>query len=309
MNFNKYFYVINYSEHEVELAKMEIEELLNITVYSKNFFSNKYVDVSRSPFIKEMISVIYEEESLEEIVNRVILNKLSYEDFKLIYVKGENDTTTYNERLESMKKIGFVINGIPNMKEPKIRLGISKVNGKWIFGEYASNNYEWHKHDKKPKNYSNSISTRMARALVNIAVGNDISKKVIDPCCGVGTVILEGISMGIDIKGSDINWSVIRSAKENLNYFNYPIVVKKCDIQVIETTYDVAIIDLPYGLFTPITVEEQYNIIHASRKIADKLLLVTFEDMDDIVERCGFKIVKKAKVTKGSLSRYISLCE
>lgn len=309
MNFNKYFYVINYSEHEVELAKMEIEKLLNTTVNSKNFLLNKYIDVSRSPFIKEMISIIYEEESLEKIVEKVTLDKISYEDFKLIYVKGEKDTTTYNERLESMRKIGFVINGIPNMKEPKIKLGISRVNGKWIFGEYASNNYEWHKHDKKPKNYSNSISTRMARALVNIAVGDDVGKKIIDPCCGVGTVVLEGISMGIDIKGSDINWSVVRSAKENLSYFNYPIVVEKCDIEDIKEIYDVAIIDLPYGLFTPITAEEQYNIIHASRKIADKLLLVTFEDMDNVVESCGFRIVKKAKVTKGSLSRYISLCE
>ena len=115
--------------------------------------------------------------------------------------------------------------------------------------------------------------------------------------------------MNIDIKGSDINWSVIRSAKENLSYFNYPIVVEKRDIQAIEEVYNVAIVDLPYGLFTPITAEEQYNIIHASRKIADKLVLVTFEDMDNVIENCGFRIVKKAKVTKGSLSRYISLCE
>ena len=91
------------------------------------------------------------------------------------------------------------------MHNPKVMLGVAKVNGRWIVGEYERNDYEWHIHDKKPYSYSNSLSLRVSRALVNIAVKNNLGCKLIDPCCGVGTVIIDALSMGINVKGYEIN--------------------------------------------------------------------------------------------------------
>lgn len=47
-----------------------------------------------------------------------------------------------------------------------------------------------------PIPFSNSLDIRLARTLINIAGENDISKTIIDPCCGMGTVVLEGLALG-----------------------------------------------------------------------------------------------------------------
>ena len=305
----KYLYVANYPPYEKELFKMEMKSLFKIDVEGKYFFSDIFVDASRSPFIKEVLRVIYEEDSVEEVCNRIKEDELSYDDFKVVYIKAEEKNTTYEERLNALRELGYAITGEPDIHNPKVRVGITKVDSKWYFGIYEKNNFEWHIHDKKPYSYSNSLGLRLARALVNIAAGNDFDINMVDPCCGVGTVVIEAISMGFNIKGFDINKQIATNARRNLEFFGYRDVIKGIDIKEIDEKFDVAIIDLPYGLFTPIKPSEQMDIINCARNIADKLILVTFEDMDEFVYNAGFKIVGRGKVSKGKFVRYISVCE
>lgn len=304
----KYIYVANYPPYEKELYKMEMKSLFKNDIEEKYFFSDIWVNPSRSPFIKEALKVIYEGDSVEEICNKIKEENLSYDDFKVVYVKAEEKNTTYEERLSSLRAVGFVITGEPDIHNPRVRIGISKVGNRWYFGEYEKNDFEWHINDKKPYSYSNSLGIKLARALVNIAGGNDVNIKMVDPCCGVGTVVIEGVSMGFNIKGFDINKQICSNARRNLEFFGYNDVVKGMDIKDIEEKFDVAIIDLPYGLFTPIRPSEQMDIINSARKIADKLILVTFEDMDEFVYNAGFKIIDRCKVSKGKFIRYISIC-
>lgn len=305
----KYFYSINYPKFEEELCKLEMECLFNEICNEKYIFSDFCINPSRSPFIKDRISIIYEEDSLEEIVQKIIKDKLSYDDFKVCYIKVENTDVNYEERLTSVSKIGFVITGQPSIHNPKVLIGISKVNGRWIMGEYERNDFQWHIHDKKPYSYSNSLGLRVARALVNIAVKNSLDYKLIDPCCGVGTVVIEALSMGINVEGCEINKHIAENAKKNLEFFGYENVVDCRDMHTIEEKYDVAIIDLPYGLFTATTLEEQVALIKTARRITKKLILVTFENMDEHIIESGFKILQKSYVCKGKFKRYINICE
>lgn len=304
----KYFYMINYPKGEKELCELEMKSLFNIKLEGKKFFSHIYVNPTRSPFIKEGLSIIYEEDSLEKIINNIKRDNLSYDDFKVWYIKQEEGNVPYNERLMALREVGLVITGEPNIHEPKINIGVTVINNKWFLGIYEKNDFKWHIHDKKPRSYSNSIGIRTARALVNIAVGNNLEINLVDPCCGVGTVILEALSMGINVKGYELRWQIARDAKENLKFFGYDEVIQCGDMHKIEEKYDVAIIDLPYGLFTPVTLKEQIDIIKSARKITDKLILVTFEDMDKYIEDSGFRIIDKAKVCKGKFIRYINVC-
>ena len=317
MNYNKlikvqcekYFYIINYNrEFEEELCNMEINSLFNIKPSGKQFFSEKYINPSRSPFLKEVIKVKYEEDSLEKILSNIKKDNISYEKFKVCYVKNKYNEISYDERLKSIREIGFIINGEADIHNPEILLGLSNIDGKWIFGEYEKNDFEWHIHDKKPYSYSNSLSLRVARALVNIAVGDNINQKLIDPCCGVGTVIIEALSMGIDAFGWELNENIAENAEKNLEFFGYDNVITHGDMTTIKDKFDTAIIDMPYGLFTPITKREQISIIRASRNITRKLIIVTFEDMSEIIEASGFEIIDTAHVSKGKFKRYISIC-
>lgn len=305
----KYLYVINYPKSEESLCNMEMKCLFKKTPHKKYFFSNCYVNPSRSPFIKDMVSVIYEENSLENIVNKVIEDNLSYDDFKVCYIKLEDGDISYKERLRSVREIGLVINGQSEMHNPKITLGITNIDGKWIFGEYKRNNFAWHIHDNKPYSYSNSLSLRVARALVNIAVENNLDCKLIDPCCGVGTVVIEALSMGIDVKGYEINHNIAENAKRNLEFFGYENMITSGDMQKIKEKYDIAIIDLPYGLFTKTTLNEQKSLIKSARRISNKLVIVTLEDMNKYIEEVGFNIVDTCYVCKGKFKRHISICK
>ena len=304
----KYFYSINYPVFEESLCKMEMECFFDIMPSEKYLFSDRYVEPSRSPFIKDMISIIYDEDSFEKIVDNIIKDNLSYDDFKVCYIKIENGDVDYRERLRSIREIGLIINGQSEMHNPKVMIGVTKVHGRWIVGEYERNNYEWHIHDKKPYSYSNSLSLRVARALVNIAVRNNLGCKLIDPCCGVGTVVIEALSMGIEVRGYEINKSIAKNAQKNLEFFGYENVITSGNMHNIEEKYDVAIIDLPYGVFTSTTLNEQTALIKTARRITNKLVIVTFEEMDRYIIEAGFSIANKCHVSKGKFKRYINIC-
>ena len=307
--FEKYFYIINYNrEFEEELCMMEMDSFFNMKPFKKQFFANKYINPSRSPFIKEVIKIKYVENSIEEILLNIKSDNLAYENFKVCFMKSEDNTVGYKERINSIKEIGYIIKGEADIHNPEIIFGLCKVGDKWIFGEYYRNDFKWHIHDKKPYSYSNSLSLRVARALVNISVGNNINQKFIDPCCGIGTVIIEALSMGINAHGWEINDNIAENAQKNLEFFGYDNVIVNGDMTTIKDKFDVAIIDMPYGLFTPITKEEQVAIINSARRITNKLIIVTFEDMSEVIKKSGFNIIDTGHVAKGKFKRYISVC-
>ena len=283
----QYFYFINCSDMEKDLCDMEMKSIFGKVPKDKILFSNKDFDPSRSPFIKFKIN-----------------------DFKVNYMKSEDGDVSYEERLKAIRGIGFVVTGFPDMHNPKVELAVTKFKDKWIFGELIKNDFKWQKHNDKPYSYSNAIPLRMARALVNIATCDDRSLNIIDPCCGVGTVVIEALDLGFDVRGYEISKSIACNARNNIEYLGYNReIITSGDMHDIKEKYDVAIVDIPYGLYSPITVQEQVDIINTSRRIARRLVIITFEDMDNIIISAGFRILDKCYMTKGNMKREISICE
>lgn len=308
-NIEEYFYNLNWQLNEDELCNLEMKCLFNQEVKSKFIVSDIYVDPSRSRFIKGAISVLYSSENLEEIVKLIQDNKLAYEKFKVIFVKFDGVEVEYQDRLNAVRKIGMNIVGEAEIHSPEIVFGVTKANGRWMFGVYKQHDVSWHIHDRKPYTYSNALGIALARTLLNMAIKNDMTLKLVDPCCGIGTVIMEAIDLGLDIKGYEINAQIAANAKENLKFFGYENVITTGSMHDIEDHYDAAIVDLPYGLFTKVTRKEQEDIIKTARRIADKAIIITFEDMDKLIEDSGFRIVDKCAISKGKFTRYIHICE
>lgn len=304
-----FLYFINYQDNERELCKMEMRCLFNREINEKYFFSDIDISVSRSPFIKSKIKIIYSDESLDRIVIKIKEDNLSYDDFKVSYVKSEQGDVQYEDRLEATRKIGFVVNGYPDMHKPRNPLAVTKINGLWIFGEYERNDFKWQKHNDKPYSYSNALGLRMARALVNIAMKDNEEGTLIDPCCGVGTVVIEALDLGIKVKGCEISKQMAYNARENVEFLGYLRDTIVCyDMHKIKDKYDSAIIDIPYGLFSPVTLEEQKAIIHTARNICEKMVIVTFEDMEKFIVEAGFSVIDKCVVPKGNFKRHILVC-
>jgi len=303
-----YLYVINYPANEEGLCQLEMKYLFHKEIKEKYFFSGKKISPSRSPYIKHSVFVMYCADSLKELMEKLQNSKVAYNDFKFVYFKIADSELGYDEWISCVASLGSVIDGAVDMVNPKIMLGATKVHGQWIFGEFEKNNNHWQEHNEKPNSNSHSLKTRAAKALVNIAVGDELNCKLIDPCCGVGTVVIEAISMQINVKGYEINWLIARKAEQNLAFFGYENVIENGDMHKIKEHFDVAIVDIPYGLFTPITLEKQREIIKTARRIADKLVIITFEDMDKALISEGFEIVDHCHIIKGNFIRTISIC-
>ncbi|MBI2508258.1 methyltransferase domain-containing protein [Candidatus Woesearchaeota archaeon] len=59
------------------------------------------------------------------------------------------------------------------------------------------------------------VSLRLARILVNLSFAKH---NLLDPFCGVGTILQEAMISGIDVYGVDIDSESIEASKENLNW-------------------------------------------------------------------------------------------
>jgi len=305
----EFIYIINYPSLEEELCMLEMRSIFNSEPKDKILVSNIDFNPSYSVFIKSRIEIIYIKDNFEEIIVELDKNKIYLEDFRLEFIKSLKADIPYNERFQYLSKIGDKIVGIPDIKDPKLVLALGKYNKKWVFGIHEKNNNLWITHEKKPCSYSNSLSVRIAKTLVNIASSGDKNIKIIDPCCGVGTTIVEGLSMGYEIWGTEISEKNINNAKRNLKFFNLDSRVTHQDMHTIKESYDSSIVDIPYGLFSHITKDQQQDIINSAKRISQKMILITFENLDYMIERSGFKITDRSTVTKGSFKRYILVCE
>ena len=218
------------------------------------------------------------------------------------------DKMGFQVRKEIARQVASLIPGEANLDDPEVVFAITKVKGKWFFGYYSENQSIWLKHQQKPHNYSTALTTRVARALVNIAVPEFTGVKVIDPCCGIGTVLVEALSMGVDITGSDFNPLVMKGIRENLTHFGLSGPVFLRDIRDITEMYDVAIIDMPYNLCSVVSDKEKFEMLRCARRFAKKMVVVTTEDIDGILNEVGFEIVNRCEVTKGKFIRQIIVC-
>ena len=304
-----YLYTINFILDEEALCMMEMKCLFKKVPKAKHFFSYHYVDPSRSPFIKQCTHVLYTGISTDDISYQTADDKLFYDKYKVCYFDHDNETIGFHEKRKIEYSIGYNILGEAQMKHPKVLLGLLNLNGKWILGETEINTSIWKSHIKKPYSYSNALSSRVSRALVNIAVANNLKCKVVDPCCGIGTVVIEALSMGIDIKGYEINPLIADNSKINLDFFGYKDVITAGDMHNINDKFDVAIVDLPYGLFSIATLKEQVDIMKTARRIAKRMVIITFENMDEHIISSGFHIACKCNVSKSKFKRYITICE
>ncbi|OMP67018.1 TRM11 family SAM-dependent methyltransferase [Domibacillus epiphyticus] len=312
---SEFVYTYICSEEERSLCRLEMRSLFGGESCSNIFRSSVKIDPSRSPFIKERIDVMFEGDDIRDILKQVEQLRLMDGTFKVLFVKindlDKSKKIEYQERLKIEREIGSRIRGKADIHRPDFLFGIGTVDGRWFFGPYHKNEAIWFLHMKKPREYSTALSTRAARAIVNIAVPNPEGVKVIDPCCGIGTVLVEALSMGIDIVGRDINPIVAAGSRENIAHFGLVGDVTLGPISEVIEKYDTAIIDLPYNHCLRATPEDQLSILKHARRFAKKVVVVTVKTIDHMIEEAGFEVIDRCEAKKGlagTFSRQIIVC-
>ncbi|WP_422122476.1 RNA methyltransferase [Planococcus sp. X10-3] len=309
----EYIYTFAYTEDEKELCKMEMRAFFGKDTDKKIIKNVHGFAPSRSPFIKERIEVLFEAAELDDILAQAAEIDMDTATFKVIFLKINGlalaDKVDFDDKRQIERQIGAAITGEADVHNPDVTFGLIPFGGRWYFGKYQQSESVWFRHQQKPREYSTALSTKVARAIANIAVPDPAGVKAIDPCCGIGTVLVEALSMGIDIVGRDINPLVVDGSRENIAHFGLTGNVELGPIADIIQQYDVAIIDMPYNLYTHVTPAEQLDILKHAQPFTEKLIVVTIESIDHMIEEAGFTIIDRCIAKKALFLREILVCE
>jgi len=307
-----YIYSFNYDATESALCKLESKYLFDREEKDKLLFSDRVIDPSSSAFIKRRLEISSSSDDYLALIEAIKTEGISKEGFKVEYLVFDGDTTEYADRLSKLKDIGYSIDGYPDYYHPTITYGLGYYEGIWYFGTLMKNNFDWLQHKKKPHSYSISISINIAKALVNIAGSANKENKLLDACCGVGTIMLEACFAGMNIEGCDINWKVCKAARINLEHFNYSANVYRSDVKALSTHYDAAIIDLPYNLFSSASDSDISDIIGSTALLSDRLVIISTSDISAIINATGYTVIdycSMSKKGKTTFARKIWVCE
>ncbi|WEK54037.1 MAG: methyltransferase domain-containing protein [Candidatus Cohnella colombiensis] len=307
-----YIYTFSCHEDEIDLSRLEMRALFQTDTTTGILGSSISVNPSRSPFMRERLEVLFHADQLPMLYEQLSKLELTNHTFKVIYIKTNDQTPseklTYAQQREVERELGAKIVGKANMKDPDQIFGIVTMRGRWYFGHYLKNEPIWLTHQTRPVPYSIALPTRIARAIANIAVPNPDEVCAIDPCCGSGTVLIEALSMGINIVGRDYNPLIATGARQNIAHFGYCCEIVYGDIADITDHFDVAILDLPYNHVTKATPEDQHALVQHARRIATRVVVISIASIDHMLEASGLTIIDRCIVNKGKFSRHIMVC-
>ena len=309
----QYLYTYAAHEFEAELCSLELRTLFPSAVLrgdANALLHTRRLDPSRSPYLKLRMAVELEADSLEKLAEMALSLSSGDKTFRVRYAKtGAPDQPDNEERLAAERRLGLAIHGEPDLRRPEMVFGVCRLDGRWLCGEMALGEPIWLRQNDKPRQYSTALPARAARAAVNIAVPEPQGITAIDPCCGIGTVLLEALSMGIDIRGGDLNPLAAIGARENLQHFGYsPGLVDIIDMRSLEGRYDAALLDMPYNLCSVSPPEEQLEMLQSLRSLAARAVIMTTEPIEPIIRQAGFTIMETCRLTKGNFVRFLHLC-
>ncbi len=299
-----YLYIFNYNHHETELCLFEARYLFSVNMENKFLFSDIKIKPDASAFIRKRLDILLQDKHYDKLLQKIKALKLKLNGFKIEYIRLHGDPHRNSDRLSKCRDIAFCIEGEPDYYHPHISYALCYHEDQWYFSELIHNNADWNKHQNKPYTFSSAINVKVAKALANIASQGKKEKKLIDACCGIGTVLLEACYAGYDIEGCEIGKKVCHQARANLAHFDYKAKVYHSDIKDIQGKYNAAIVDLPYNLFCRADDETLSHIIRSAAKVANKLVIVSTSDISGMIESCGLSMIDQCSIGKMGKTKF-----
>lgn len=303
-------YVFEIFKDNIDLAKFEIESLLEIKIKKLNkitdnlFFTKDDFNinlVNRLAFTKNVFKVKKRTINLNNVdYNKIILNKYRIDIYNFNSYKFDNNLKSNQNNL--IKEISNIIysklkNPVVSLKNPDNKYFVFIFDKYYLITEeiFENNeNFNLRKSHNRKYNYPTSLNPKFARAMINFVC----KKTFLDPFCGAGGLLIEGALMNLKVHGSDISKKMIHVAKENLNQFNLNVNLKVQDALKINKKYECVITDLPFGKnsFISKNIDLLYkDFIINSEKITDKLVIGCNADfkISNFLKNTNWKILKK----------------
>lgn len=303
-----YLYLLNRPSFQDQIAYLEFYSLTGVKVDTGFGLSSKYIDSGRPAYIDMCIDIIFIDDTKDGLYKKIKSLKYKKDKYRVRFL-NTGIHFKFNERKTIEREISDIFEGAPDLKNPDDDFIVTFTGQNYIFGIFMwKSENRWLQFEKKPHTFCNALPARMSRALANIASMNNPGKSFVDPCCGMGTVLIQAADMGYEIQGFDINPIVSRDARENLAYFGFKPSVECRDASLVSGSYAISVLDLPYGLLSKKGSDQYEEIVGNLRKLCTQAVILSGEDISGIINGAGFDIIQKCIVHKGGLDRHIALC-
>lgn len=242
--------------------KITLKQLQNTLYFFESEFllDSNCILLKRLTFTNIISLVLYEDETLVNLLNSIQYEKISFSDNFTFSVISK----FFSEQKEENKVLAKPI--WDNLKNPKVNLknpdyifnyfGVDLNENKSLFflsKQLYENNKDYLLRMPKlrPIKRPYTLKADMARAAINL-LGLKEGEVLLDPFCGIGGILLEGYDMSLDIKGNDISKVDLDLLKENFEFFypnaKYELTQFDCSKEFgEENSVDGIVTDIPYG--------------------------------------------------------------
>lgn len=75
---------------------------------------------------------------------------------------------------------------------------------------------------------------KLAQMMLNLAECSTGSR-ILDPFCGMGTIVQEGIRLGFSMVGSDIDQKMVSATQKNMDWYCSQAALEQCDWRVVQS--------------------------------------------------------------------------
>ncbi len=312
----RYFYrVVSPPGHD-ELARLEFEALTGDRApehppwderedpsdHPSLLWARTGVDVGRSAYVAECCRLLARGATLEEMLAASEKLGLRMERFR-VHARRRRGTNVHGSP-QIERAVADTISGHPDLSRPAIELIALAHEGEWLLGELVSRTSNgWLGHEQRPHQYSSALPPRIARAMVNLVAAP--GDRLIDPCCGSGTALVEAGHMGIEPFGWEINQTVAEQAAANICHHGQVAWLVVGDGRTAKGRWDGAVLDLPYGISAERNEEVSRGLVEHALEVARLVAVVTVDDLDDFFAERGAETLGIAKMVKNKLRRKV----
>lgn len=202
------------------------------------------------------------------------------------------------------RDVGTAISGSANLCQPRTTFLTVVTADKMWFGQLLSeSDGVWLAHNQRPYVTSSSLPARLAHVLVNlVAFPGD---RLLDPCCGTGTIVMAAAHSGIQATGYDVNSRMIGATAKNLRHFGLSAEVAIGDARHVDGQYDAIATDLPYGINLVRDRTQEIEILSNLRTCAPRAAFIDLRDLSKTLTDLGYRIEAVLPVPKLSIVRRI----
>ena len=282
---SKYLYLTATPHGLTELVSAECVALTGSAPNKDGIvLSDRCVDVRRGAYLKSCSEILFETTRLTELCSNIRSIGLHADEFRVSVVKKPRNLKVNSMTLA--RDVGKVIDGSANLCQPRTTFLTVVTTDKMWFGRLLSESDNvWLAHNRRPHVTSSSLPARLARVLVNlVACPGD---RLLDPCCGTGTIVMSAAHSSIQAVGYDVNPRMVGATTKNLQHFGLSANVALGDARKIDGQYNAIATDLPYGINLVKDSSQEIEILSNLRTCAPKAAVIDLRDLSSTLIDLG----------------------